>query len=133
MQEPTHIGLDVHKESIAVAVPRPGTVECDERVIANTPEALRKLFARYPQRAALRTCYEAGPTGYDTQRLVASLGIDCEVIAPARKDNRLRWWPTPGRPSAACIRPTAGSRPGRARVSPWSPWRASWQALSGGR
>ena len=62
MQELTHIGLDVHKETIAVAVLRPGTTECDERVIANTPAALRKLFARYPDRAALRACYEAGPT-----------------------------------------------------------------------
>jgi hypothetical protein len=43
MQESTHIGLDVHKDSIAVAVLRPGSSECDERVIPNTPEALRKL------------------------------------------------------------------------------------------
>jgi len=83
MQESTHIGLDVHKETIAVAVLRPGTGECDERVIANTPAALRKLFARYPDRAALRTCYEAGPTGYDTWRLLADLGVPCEVIAPS--------------------------------------------------
>ncbi len=30
MHELTHIGLDVHKETIAVAVLRPGTSECDE-------------------------------------------------------------------------------------------------------
>jgi transposase len=83
MQEPTHIGLDVRKETIAVAVPRAGTVECDERVIPNTPEALRKLLSRYPDRSLLRTCYEAGPTGYDTQRLITSLGIACDVIAPS--------------------------------------------------
>jgi len=83
MEEPTHIGLDVHKETIAVAVLRPGTVECDERVIPNTPEALRKLLSRYPDRTLLRTCYEAGPTGYDTQRLITSLGITCDVIAPS--------------------------------------------------
>ena len=83
MDELTHIGLDVHKDTIAVAVLRPGTIECDERVIPNTPEALRKLLARYPDRAALRTCYEAGPTGYDTQRLITSLGIACDVIAPS--------------------------------------------------
>ena len=61
MPELTHIGLDVHKETIAVAVLRPGTSECDECVIANTPAALRKLLPRYPDRAALRTCYETGP------------------------------------------------------------------------
>jgi transposase len=83
MQEHTHIGLDVHKDTIAVAVLRPGATSCEERVIPNTPEALRKLFSQYPDHAALRTCYEAGPTGYETQRLCASLGIACEVIAPS--------------------------------------------------
>jgi transposase len=73
----------VHKESIAVAVLRPEVAECDERVIANTPEALRKLLRRFDDPAALRVCYEAGPTGYETHRFVTSLGIDCEVIAPS--------------------------------------------------
>jgi len=83
MDEFTHIGLDVHKDTIAVAVLRPGASECDERVIPNTPEAVRKLLARFPDQAALRTCYEAGPTGYDTHRLITSQGIACEVIAPS--------------------------------------------------
>src|SRR5665647_742279 len=43
MDEFTHIGLDVHKDTIAVAVLRPGASECEERVIPNTPEALRNL------------------------------------------------------------------------------------------
>ena len=66
-----------------MAVLQSGTTTCDERVIPNTPEALRKLLARCPNRSALRTCYEAGPTGYDTHRLITSLGIACEVIAPS--------------------------------------------------
>ncbi|MBN1458670.1 MAG: transposase [Armatimonadetes bacterium] len=49
----------------------------------NTPEAIRKLFFHHPDPALLRTCYEAGPTGYDTHRLIASLGIPCEVITPS--------------------------------------------------
>src|SRR5450756_2634902 len=44
---------------------------------------MRKLLARFPDQAALRTCYEAGPTGYDTHRLITSQGIACEVIAPS--------------------------------------------------
>jgi transposase len=83
MDELTHIGLDVHKDTIAVAVLRSGATTCDERVIPNTPEAVRKLFARYPDRSVLRTCYEAGPTGHDTHRLISSLGIACDVIAPS--------------------------------------------------
>ena len=60
MQESTHVGLDVHKQTIAVAVPRPGSTECDERTIANTPEAPGRLFSRYPDRTALRACYAQG-------------------------------------------------------------------------
>jgi transposase len=82
MHQLTHIGLDVHKDTIAVAVLRPGTTEVDERVIPNTPEAVRRLLSRHDtEHTAL--CYEAGPTGYDTQRLVNGLGFECDVIAPS--------------------------------------------------
>jgi len=83
MNECTHIGLDVHKDTIAVAVLRPGITDCDERVIPNTPEAVRRLLSRYPDPSQLSICYEAGPTGYDTHRLITSLGIACDVIAPS--------------------------------------------------
>jgi len=82
MNECTHIGLDVHKDTIAVAVLRAGTGEIDERVVPNTPEAVRKLLSRHDP-ALTRVCYEAGPTGYDTHRLVDSLGFACDVIAPS--------------------------------------------------
>lgn len=48
MDNATHIGLDVHKDAIAFAVLRPGVTDCDEWVIPNTPEAVRKLLARHP-------------------------------------------------------------------------------------
>lgn len=47
MNECMHIGLDVHKDTIAVAVLRPVTGEIDERVIPNAPEAVRKLLSRH--------------------------------------------------------------------------------------
>ncbi len=81
MDDVTHLGLDVHKDTIAVAILRPGSLEPDERTIPNTPEALRALVARR-QSGPVVACYEAGPTGYDTYRLLTSLGIPCEVIAP---------------------------------------------------
>jgi transposase len=81
MDNATHLGLDVHKDTIAVAVLRPGETEPDERTIANTPEALRALIRRgsfeYPV-----ACYEAGPTGYETHRLLGTLGVPCDVVAP---------------------------------------------------
>ncbi len=82
MNECTHIGLDVHKDTIAVAVLRAGTGEIDERVVPNTPEAVRKFLSRH-DRAVTRICYEAGPTGYDTHRIIDSLGFHCDVIAPS--------------------------------------------------
>ena len=80
MDNATHLGLDVHKDTIAVAVLRPGQLEPDERTIPNTPEALRALVGR--RRSGLVACYEAGPTGYDTYRLLTSLRVPCDVIAP---------------------------------------------------
>ena len=82
MPELTHIGLDVHKETIAVAVLRSGTGECDQCGIANTPTAPRKLPAIYSDRAALRTCCEAGPTA-TTPTASSPLSVPCEVIAPS--------------------------------------------------
>jgi transposase len=79
----THVGLDVHKDSISVALLRPQALEVDEDRIPNTPEAIRKLIRRWGEPAGVRVCYEAGPCGYELQRTFATLGIDCQVIAPA--------------------------------------------------
>ena len=46
MDNTTHLGLDVHKDTIAVAMLRPGQHEPDERTIPNRPEALRVLVGR---------------------------------------------------------------------------------------
>ncbi len=82
MQQLTHIGLDVHKDTIAVAVLRPDATDVDERVIPNTPAAIRRALSRHDP-ASTSLCYEAGPTGYDTHRLLSSLGFECDVIAPS--------------------------------------------------
>ena len=82
MDNVTHLGLDVHKDSIAVGLLRPAQHIPDHKVIDNTPEAIRKLVSRLDT-TSLIACYEAGPTGYDTYRLLDSLGVRCDVIAPA--------------------------------------------------
>ena len=81
MENATHLGLDVHKDTIAVAVLRPGEAEPDERTIANSPEALRALIRRGGFKQPI-ACYEAGPTGYETHRFLTSLGVPCDVVAP---------------------------------------------------
>jgi transposase len=80
MDNRTHVGLDVHKETTAVAVLRPGTTEPDHRSITTTPEAYRRLVRAL--RGEVVFCYEAGPLGFDPYRMLTSLGADCEVIAP---------------------------------------------------
>ena len=61
MDNLTHVALDVHKDSTAVAVLRPGDHESDQRVIASTPEAYRKLVAAVGTDHVV-VCYEAGLT-----------------------------------------------------------------------
>lgn len=80
---PTYVGMDAHKDSISLAILRPGSDVVDEERIANTPEAVRSLVRRWRQPKTIRACYEAGPTGYELQRQLSALGVDCVVIAPA--------------------------------------------------
>lgn len=77
------LGLDVHKGSICAGILNPGHDSADVERIFNDEESLRRLIGRFPEPRLVRACYEAGPTGYDLQRLLASLGVSCEVIAPS--------------------------------------------------
>lgn len=79
-----HVGLDVSKQKIAVAIADEGRGEPRYLgMIANTPEALRKLVNKLNHETELKFCYEAGPTGYGIYRFLVSLGVGCEVIAPS--------------------------------------------------
>ena len=84
---PAYIGLDVHKETIAVAVARAGRDAPESwGEIANRPKAIAKLAARLHQEfdgEVLLFCYEAGPCGYTLYRQLLSLGHDCQVVAPS--------------------------------------------------
>jgi transposase len=78
------IGLDVHKETIAVAIAESGRDEVRSYgVIANTPRTVARVLKKLGAVARLRVCYEAGPCGYVLFRQVTQLGIACTVVAPA--------------------------------------------------
>src|SRR6202171_4476703 len=76
------IGLDVHAETIAVAVAEPNGEVRSVGVIPNQPESIRKLVKKLGPAEQLRVCYEAGPTGYVVYWQLTALGVKCEVVAP---------------------------------------------------
>jgi len=80
-----HVGLDVHKDTIAVAVAREGRGEPEYRgEIAHNSASIRKLLQRLsPNGEVLNFCYEAGPTGYGLYRYVTEQGHACDVVAPS--------------------------------------------------
>ena len=82
------VGLDVHKDTIAVAIAYPGRGEPVYRgEIAHTAKAMRKLVEQLHALTGgglLRYCYEAGPCGYGLYRQLLGMGVDCDVVAPSR-------------------------------------------------
>jgi transposase len=77
------VGMDVHAETIAVAVAegRDGIRSLGK--IPNRPEAIRRLLCKLGRTTSLRVCYEAGPTGYALYWQLTKLGVHCDVIAPS--------------------------------------------------
>ncbi len=79
MLNPTHLGLDTHKDTIAVAVLCADQAEADRCTIPNTPEAIRKF--------------------------VATLGGPSQLLALQRvRPDRLRHLPNSSRPRRALRR-----------------------------
>jgi transposase len=77
------VGLDVHADTIAVAVAELGGEIRSLGVIPNRLESVRKLVHKLGPVKELRACYEAGPTGYVLYWQLTQLGVDCQVIAPS--------------------------------------------------
>ena len=85
-----HIGMDVHKETIALAVAHRNMVDDTASVdsigvIANTPQNLIKSIQRLEKAysAQAKVVYEAGFCGFTIHRRLTELGVTCEVIAPS--------------------------------------------------
>jgi transposase len=80
-----YIGLDVHKETIAVAIAPAGDTEVRHYgLIGGTLDALDKLIKKLHQPGVeLRLVYEAGPCGYVIYRHLKKRKLHCQVVAPS--------------------------------------------------
>jgi transposase len=80
-----YVGLDVHKDSIVMAVAREGREAAENwKTIPNDGVRLRKaLKMLLHDGEVLKVCYEAGPTGFGLCRSLRETGIDCLVVAPS--------------------------------------------------
>lgn len=78
-----HVGMDTSVREIVCGVLQPGReVPAVER-IPNDEESVRRLIGKLGDRRFLSVCYEAGPSGYELHRLITSMGVACQVIAPS--------------------------------------------------
>ena len=95
MKEIYYIGLDVHKETVAIAY-----IKSNSRAEATSQgtcggsnnaveAALRKLAKKLDVKFQdLRVCYEAGPTGFVLGRRLIQLGLECVLCSPSKTERK---------------------------------------------
>lgn len=81
----TYVGLDAHEKTITAVMLSVETGELALREFGSGTQGVKKLagWVRKEISGGVRLCYEAGPCGYDLQRRLGELGLDCRVIAPS--------------------------------------------------
>lgn len=85
MRSIVYVGMDVHKETIAIAVFRDSNKNVEfERTIRNEPGKVRKFFNKLKEKEeSILSCYEAGPTGFVLYRILEEMEITCYIAAPS--------------------------------------------------
>jgi transposase len=88
------VGIDQHKFSIVAAVLPPEGGKPEVCRIETTEKSIRRFVDRLGGPAGLSVCYEAGPGGFALWRLLTSMGVACDVVAPSlvpiRKGDRVK-------------------------------------------
>ncbi|MEQ8992639.1 MAG: IS110 family transposase [Pseudomonadales bacterium] len=80
-----YIGLDVHKETIAIAqAPAIGGAPAFVGTTTFSAGQVIRSLAKLGPPEHLRLCHEAGPCGYGLARELQAKGYDCVIVAPSR-------------------------------------------------
>jgi len=79
-----YLGMDVHKDSITIAV-LPQDAKAPTRLdrLPNDLPKLKKWLERVAREGEIRACYEASGAGYVLHRALTEWGYACDVIAPS--------------------------------------------------
>ena len=79
-----YLGMDVHKESITIAVlPEGAKAPTPVEKLPNDLPKLKKWIERVARDGEIRACYEASGAGYVLHRALTEWGYTCNVIAPS--------------------------------------------------
>ena len=77
------VALDVHKFSIVAATLPPAGGKPEVVRIETTAKAIRRFVDRLGGPGGLAVCYEAGSGGFALWRLLAGMGVACDIVAPS--------------------------------------------------
>lgn len=79
-----YLGMDVHKDSITLAV-LPAAAKAPTRLdrLPNDLARLKRYLDRVARDGEVRSCYEASGAGYVLHRALRDWGYACDVIAPS--------------------------------------------------
>jgi len=79
-----YVGMDVHKDSVMVAVLPEGAGEPTVvKGLPNEDRRLRRFLEQIGRDGEIQACYEASGAGYVLQRRMEAWGHGCEVVAPS--------------------------------------------------
>jgi transposase len=83
MKKRIWVGLDVHAASIEVARLDGDSNVVQRSSLENTPKLVERAFKRMLGEGEVACAYEAGVCGFELQRLLQQLGVQCDVVAPS--------------------------------------------------
>ncbi len=84
MSKKIYVGMDVHKDSVMMAVlPEGASQPTVVKRLPNEERKLKRFLDRLGREAEVYACYEASGAGYVLERALRGWGHGCEIVAPS--------------------------------------------------